>query len=115
MALETLKNVKKINNVNVAELSDFTANRPSEFIVVNHKNNGVSFKIQDGPIKENGLNGCQVVDIIATAKKIIEGLNEKFPCRENSITITKLAEAIMWQEERTKDRESRKVEGTSNA
>ena len=44
---------------------------------------------------------------------MIEELNKKFPCRENAVTITKLDEALMWQEKRTKDREARKVEGTS--
>lgn len=37
-----------------------------------------------------------------------------YPCRENSISITKLEEAIHWQEARTRDREQRKVEGTNN-
>jgi hypothetical protein len=36
----------------------------------------------------------------------------KFRCRENSIVITKLEEALMWLEKRTRDREALKVEGT---
>jgi hypothetical protein len=35
----------------------------------------------------------------------------KFRCRENSLAITKLEEALMWLEKRTADREARKVEG----
>ncbi len=38
-------------------------------------------------------------------------LNEKFPCRENSIVLTKLEESLMWLEKRTKDRQARGVEG----
>ena len=34
-------------------------------------------KIQNGPIKENGVNGCQVDTIIEATKAIIEGLNKK--------------------------------------
>lgn len=38
-------------------------------------------------------------------------LNAKFPCRENSSAITKLDEALMWLEKRTRDRIKRNVEG----
>jgi hypothetical protein len=41
----------------------------------------------------------------------LQSLNEAFPCRENALTITKIEEAIHWQNARTKDRLSRKVEG----
>jgi hypothetical protein len=40
-----------------------------------------------------------------------EYLNSKFPCRENSIAITKMQEALMWFEKRTADRVRRNVEG----
>jgi hypothetical protein len=35
----------------------------------------------------------------------------KFRCRENSLAITKLEEALMWLEKRTADRVARGVEG----
>ncbi|MCK5139395.1 MAG: hypothetical protein KAQ85_06100 [Thermodesulfovibrionia bacterium] len=73
----------------------------------------MSFTLQGGPIKENGKNGCQLTDMIAVAKHMIEQLNKQFPCRENAMTITKLDEALMWQQKRTEDRETRGVEGTS--
>jgi len=38
-------------------------------------------------------------------------LQGKFPCRENSIVITKLEESLMWLDKRTEDRKSRGVEG----
>lgn len=41
----------------------------------------------------------------------IQFLNSKFPSRENSISITKIEEALMWQEKRTRDRQARGVEG----
>lgn len=67
----------------------------SGFIKVNESL--VSFKIQDGPIKEVGLNGCQVTDMLKFSLEVYKGLQADFPCRENAITITKLEEAIMWQ------------------
>jgi len=133
MALETLKGVTEINGQKVVVMDElreqfperFTETgamdhkwfeetiRPNSFIYVRHDKNSVSFTIQNGPIKEAGVNGCQVVDMISVAKHMIEQLNAKFPCRENAVTITKLDEALMWQDKRTKDREKRGVEGTS--
>jgi hypothetical protein len=85
--------------------------RPNNFIYVRHDKNSLSFTLQNGPIKEVGVNGCQVDTLIHAAKAIIEGLNAKFPCRENSLAITKLDEAMHWLDARTKDREQRGVEG----
>ena len=135
MALETMKGLKSINGENIVVMDELREKfpekfnesgsmdykwfeseiRPSNFIYVRNDVNSLSFTIQNGPIKENGKNGCQVVDVIAVAKHIIEQLNSKFPCRENAMTITKLDEALMWQEKRTKDRESRNVEGVDKA
>jgi len=71
----------------------------------------VTFTIQDGPIGEVGVNGMQVTDMLNFVKEVYKSLNRAFPCRENSITITKIEEAIHWQDARTKDREQRGVEG----
>lgn len=38
-------------------------------------------------------------------------LNKKFPCRENSLVITRLEEARMWLSKRTLERKKRGVEG----
>lgn len=74
----------------------------------------VSFKIQSGPVSEHGRNGCDVTDLIRYTIGLYRSFNSAHPCRENSITITKLEEALHWQEHRTKDRTYRKVEGTDN-
>lgn len=71
----------------------------------------VKFTIQSDPIGEVGINGCQAVDMLVYTKCLFQSLNEAFPCRENALTITKIEEAIHWQEARTKDRLLRKVEG----
>ena len=73
--------------------------------------NKLHFKIQDGPIKEVGVNGIQATDLLFFCKELFHSLNKSFPCRENSLTITKIEEALHWQEARTKDREKRSVEG----
>ena len=71
----------------------------------------VSFTIQSDPISEVGVNGLQAVDMIRYVKCLFQSLNEAIPCRENSLTITKLEEAILWQNERTRYRTLRGVEG----
>lgn len=72
---------------------------------------GIQIKIQDGPIGEVGKNGEQIEILGEIWLKILQHFNRKYPCRENSITITKIEEALMWQEKRTKDRTLRGVEG----
>lgn len=135
MALETLKGVTEIGGFKVIDMNAIRAEkpemfrpdgsmiyhlfdkeiRPFNFIYVRHDVNSISFNIQKGPIKECGVNGCQVDTLIEAAKVILEGLNKQFPCRENSIAITKLDEALFWLEKRKKDREKRGVEGQSKA
>jgi hypothetical protein len=89
--------------------------RPHNFIYVREDKNSLSFTLQNGAIKEHGKNGCQIDTVLAVAKIILEDLNEKVACRENSLAITKLEEALMWLEARTKNRIERGVEGTDNA
>lgn len=70
-----------------------------------------SLRFQRGPVGETGVNGCQNEAIIATLVHRLRVLNRRFPCRENSLAITKLEEAQLWLEKRTADRKARGVEG----
>ena len=56
----------------------------------------------------NGTTNEEVLKVLIAR---VQFLNGKFPCRENSIVITKLEEALMWLEKRTRDRVARGVEG----
>lgn len=75
----------------------------------------INIKWQEGPVKKTGVNGVQIVDVLKVCRDRLAGLNSDYPCRENAVTLTKLDEAIMWQDKRTTDRESRGVEGTNQA
>ena len=108
MALETLKDVKEIGGFEVSSLGIEFNNH----IKIDHDLNIISFRIQNGPIREVGVNGCSIDCLIEAAKMIIEGLNKKFPCQENYNAISRLEDVLMWLEKRTKDREKRGVEGT---
>ena len=113
MALETLKEVTEIDGVAVKRVE--WEQPVDNHIEVNDKCNAITFKLQNGPILGNGVNGCQVDTIVAVAREIISGLNANFPCRENSLAITKLDEALMWLKARKADRTKRGVEGENKA
>ena len=82
-------------------------------ITIDDSTSFISIKIQDGPIKEGGKNGAQIDVLGQIWLEILRGFNKKFPCRENSISITKIEEALMWQNKRKQNRIARKVEGFS--
>lgn len=82
-----------------------------DYLVWNEKTFELKVKLQLNPIKEVGLNGVQIDDVIIFVREFITKRNNEFPCRENSIVITKLEEAEMWLERRKRDRVERGVEG----
>lgn len=71
----------------------------------------LDIQFQNGPVSENGHNGVQLPDVLRICLARYQMLNKSFRCRENSIVITKLQEAIMWDEERTAKRTQQGVEG----
>ena len=73
----------------------------------------VKFAIQSAPIGDVGVNGVQCLDMIRYSLYLLKSLNKSFPCRENALSITKIEEAIHWQEARTRDRVKRNVEGSN--
>lgn len=78
---------------------------------------GLSIQWQDGPLGRGPdrilSNGAFVETVIAAAVQRIQFYNEgEFRCRENSLAITHLEEALHWLNHRTADREARQVEGT---
>jgi len=111
VALETLK---KISHINGHEIKRVKWNQPLDnHIEVNDEGNAITFKIQKGPIKENGVNGCQVDELVSAALLIVKGLNKKFPCEENVRALGCLYSAQTWLQQRTLNRKARGVEGTS--
>lgn len=84
---------------------------------------GLNIEWQNGPLgrgdERKDPNGAFVETVISAAKQRIEfyqtANNGKFACRENAIAITKLEEALLWLDKRTREREERQVEGTHKA
>lgn len=78
---------------------------------------GIYIKWQNGPLVVDGVrqfpNGAFVEGVISAAIGRLRFYNEgQFRCRENSLAITHLEEALHWCNARTADREARGVEGT---
>lgn len=72
----------------------------------------VELQFQNGGLKEVGPNGITDQALLAVVLDRIRSFNEgQFRCRENSIVITKLEEALLWMEKRSNDRARRGVEG----
>jgi len=69
---------------------------------------------QNGPIKECGVNGIMNEDLIAVVIDRMRGFQSgDYACRDNTLALTKLEEALMWLRNRTNSREARGVEGTN--
>lgn len=69
---------------------------------------------QNGPIAENGVNGISNEALLAIVEDRLIGFQSgQFACRENTVALTKIQEAMMWLQKRTLDRIRRDVEGTS--
>ncbi len=81
---------------------------------------GLSIQWQNGPLgtgdERKEPNGAFVETVIAAAKQRIEWYQEvndgKFACNENDTAIDYLKCALSVLDQRTKDRQSRGVEGT---
>jgi len=69
---------------------------------------------QNGPIKENEVNGCHHEDLLAIVIDRLESFQKgDFRCRENALALTKIQEAMMWLNSRTSKRQNMGVEGTN--
>lgn len=69
---------------------------------------------QNGPILEAGFNGVSNEALLAIVEDRLLGFQSgQFACRENAVALTKLQEAMMWLQKRTRDRMARGVEGTN--
>ena len=85
--------------------------RKSDYVYLDEDESSIRIYIQNGPIKESGVNGVQIDELGKIWLEFLKYFNSKLPSRENSIAITKIEEALMWQQKRAENREKRGVEG----
>lgn len=113
MALETLKGIKNIGGFELARVK--WGSPSGNHLELNEFHNSITFRLQQGPVKERGVNGCQVDTLISAAREIIGGLNDNFPCDENKDAMGHLSCALKSLASRKDDRIRRGVEGESKA
>jgi hypothetical protein len=108
--------VDALNRLNSERTNDENAEK-WRFIQIENLDNTfgvaptVCFTVQSDPVSQVGVNGVQALDMLHYVKCLFQSLNDKFPCKENELTIARIEEAIMFQNARTVDRMKRKVEG----
>jgi hypothetical protein len=94
-----------------------------KYIANNFENpsNGQTIQFIEKQPKEEGStelitvnDGTTNEELLVVLLNRLNYLNGKFPCRENSIAITKLDEALLWLNKRTADRVARNIKGTNN-
>lgn len=91
------------NEKNTYKLTNFYPNTPNDVQEVTF------YKLnEDGTFEK----GTTLEEMLRVSIERLVDLNGKFSCRENSIAITKMQEALMWLNKRTEDRIDRGVEGT---
>ena len=56
-------------------------------------------------------HGTTLEEMLRVCIERLKTLNEKFSSRENALAITRMQEALMWLNERTRERRERGVEG----
>lgn len=132
MSLEVLKNIEKIGGFDVVDMVSLKEThphmfredasmkyeifekeiRPHNFIYLRRDVNSLAFTVQNGPVKEVGVNGCQVDTLIQAAKAILEGFDNIVPCPHNKKAMDCLDLALIHLQLRKEDREKRSVEGT---
>ena len=72
----------------------------------------LNVQFQRGSVRENGVNGVSNEALLKIVAHRLQGFQSgDFRCRENAIALTKIEEALMWLESRTKSRMARGVEG----
>lgn len=119
MALETVRGLVELGGFSVINIDkeltreEYLETIKGNYIFANHKTGTLCFRLQDGPIKEVGVNGCQIDQVLMMTRHIIGRLNDRYPCTENEHIIQSIDSALYWSEKRKKDREARQVEGTS--
>ena len=74
----------------------------------------IKIKLQEGPVREVGVNGCQIDAVVKFCLDAVIRYDKELPCPENTAVKYHLEQAIECLNDRRVDRVERGVEGTSN-
>lgn len=110
--MSTPKEYNGIKELAIARQRGYPADEYSEGI---NDKEVLKVKFQTGGTATTERNGIFIEDLIILATLKLEQYNKAFPCRENSLAITKLEESLQWLTSRKADREARGVYGKDEA
>lgn len=68
----------------------------------------IFYKLNEDGTSEHGTT---LEEMLRVCIDRLQELNGRFSCRENALAVTKMQEALMWLNERTRERKERGVEG----
>lgn len=115
--------IERRNNTQILceEKDKWKYNAPHSFLYVQEDEKDPSIvevisevHFQEGPIKEVGLNGLNDVDLLLMVRTRMEAFQQtEYACKENEEAIINIDKAISCLSSRTRNRELRGVEGTS--
>ena len=100
----------------VMKETEYEYNAPHLYTINKVENNEEICRIdfQKGPIKDCGINGTSIEDLVAICIDRLQHFqNSKFYCKENQMALNRLEETLMWLRKRTSDREAKGIEGTN--
>lgn len=80
-----------------------------------HGDTKTEFSFQLGAVGDVGVNGPTNEALLSILIHRTRWLNNLFPCDQNEAAIQHMQEALMWFEERTRDRVRRGTEGRPEA
>ena len=114
LELETLKNDLLSSDYTIIEHDKPKFKAPNNYIIGTVNGEILThIHFQEGGIKETGLNGIFMEDLIGIVLDRLECFqNSEFKCTENEEALKKLQESLMWLRKRTLNRQKRNVLGT---
>lgn len=118
---ESKKIYSDVNNVSVyswiknSTEADTKGYHYSIHYTENDKRITTSISFQRGSVKEVGVTGITSETLLAILIDRTQVLDERLPCTENKLALQHLQRALQAFNDRTKDRQSRGVEGFNKA
>lgn len=97
--------MKTITEGHKYELESFEGGKPQTIQFIEKR------PVVDSTELETVNDGTTNEEVLEMLIARMKSLQDKFPCRENALVITKLEESLMWLNKRTSDRKARGVEG----
>jgi hypothetical protein len=117
LELKTLKNDLITRDYTFIQYDNSVFNAPHNYIIESSCNDGTilaGIHFQEGPLKENELNGIFMEDLIAICINRLDHFqNSEYKCDYNENAKRCLQDSLEWLRKRTNERKERNILGTN--